>query len=54
MRLAGFTFNKINAEKFDEKAQELKVETNIDISNVKEIKSALSKTKTSFLSIDFS
>ena len=53
MRLAGFNFSKISIEKFSEKVENLKINTKIDISEVKNVKSDIFKTKEDFLGVKF-
>ena len=54
MKIIGFSFNKINVEKFKDKFDGLKIDTNIDIPEIKEIKSGPLKLKEDLLGIDFS
>jgi len=54
MRLIGFNYNKISIEKFKDKLEELKINTNIDILDVKEIKPENVKTKESLINVSFS
>ena len=53
MRLIGFNFNKINISKFSNKFKDLKVNTNIDIKDIKEVNSNLFNTKEEFIGIRF-
>ncbi|MHA1659080.1 MAG: hypothetical protein ACTSUT_08175 [Promethearchaeota archaeon] len=53
MRLVGFNFNKINIEKSSDNFKDLKINTNIHISDIKEIQQDLFKSKEEFLGIDF-
>lgn len=53
MRLMGFTFNKIEVERISNKAEKLKITSNIDISSINDIKSDVLKTKETLLAIDF-
>ncbi len=53
MRLIGFNFNKINIEKFSDKIENLKINTNINISEINEIKSNFFKTKEEFIGVKF-
>jgi len=53
MRVIGFNFNKISIEKFSNQVENLKINTNIDISDVSEAKSNLFKTKEEFINIKF-
>jgi len=56
MKIIGFNFTKINAEKLKESFDigELKIKTSIDVSEIKEVKTSLLKTKNKVLEIDFS
>jgi hypothetical protein len=53
MRLIGFNFKKINAEKLSENAQNLKINTGIDISEIREVKSTFFKTKEEMIAVSF-
>jgi hypothetical protein len=53
MRLAGFTFKKISAEKISDSRENLKVNTNIDISNIESLKTDFIKAKEELLLIKF-
>lgn len=56
MRVIGFSFTKISIERLKEtlkNKEDLKVDTQIDIPEIKEIKSNLLKTKEDLLSIKF-
>jgi len=53
MRLAGFNFNKINIEKFSDKVENLKINTDMGIPDVIEIKSDFFKTKEELLGFKF-
>jgi hypothetical protein len=52
MKLAGFNFTKINVEKKKDSFKELKIDTKIDLLDLKEINSSL-KSKDSFIGISF-
>lgn len=54
MKLMGFSFNKINVEKTSNALKDLKLNTKIDVSEIKEVKSTLLKTKDEIVSVDFS
>ena len=54
MRIAGFSFKKISVEKLSEQVGELKINTKIDILDIKDIKSSFIKTKDELLAVDFS
>lgn len=49
----GFNFTKINIEKFSDNFQNLKINTSIDISEIKELKTDVFKTKEELLGIKF-
>jgi len=53
MKIIGFSFTKISVEKFNEINKELKVNTNIDISTIKKLKSNILKTKEELLGVNF-
>jgi hypothetical protein len=53
MRLIGFNFTKINAEKTSDNYKNLKINTGIDISEIREVKSDLFKTKEELVGITF-
>ena len=53
MRPIGFNFEKINIEKLSDKAGNIKINTIIDISDIKEIKSTLFKTKEGIVKVKF-
>lgn len=54
MKIVGFSFNKINIERFSTKAEELKINTNININEIDSVKADLFKAKNEFISIKFS
>jgi len=54
MKIVGFNFNKINIEKLSDKVDNLKINTDIDISEIKEIKSDFFKTKEDIITVKFS
>ena len=53
MKIAGFNFTKINAMKTGEKAENINVKTNVNISESKELKAEQFKCKEQFLSVKF-
>ena len=53
MRLVGFNFNKINIEKFSDKIEDLKINTDMGISEINEVKSDFFKTKEELIGIKF-
>ncbi|MFW6282824.1 MAG: hypothetical protein ACOC1P_02110 [Minisyncoccales bacterium] len=54
MKLLGFNFTKVSIEKFSDKFENLKVNSNIDISEINEVKQSMLKSKDSVLSVKFS
>ena len=53
MKLLGFNFTKIQIEKFKEGVENLKIGTRIDVSEIKEAKAGMLKTKDEILAIKF-
>lgn len=53
MRIIGFNFNKINIEKLSDKIENLKINTNINIPKIEEVKSDFFKTKEELINIKF-
>ena len=53
MRYIGFNFSKISVEKFLDKVENLKIDTKIDVSEIKAIKSSFFKTKEELISVKF-
>ena len=53
MKVVGFNFNKINMEKFKTNFEKLNINTNIDISDIKDLKQELFKTKDEFIGVKF-
>ena len=45
MRLISFNFTKIDVERFSDNLKDLKINTGIDISDIKEVKSDFFKSK---------
>ena len=54
MRVIGFNFDKISVEKHKERPENLKITTNIDVSDIKEAKSNILKTKEELIQAKFS
>jgi len=54
MRLIGFHFDKINVERFKDKIDTLKINSKIDISQIKKIESDIFKTKEDIIEVKFS
>ena len=54
MRLIGFGFDKISIEKLKDQVKELKVTTNIDITDVIEIPTEVKKAKEELMKVKFS
>ena len=53
MRIIGFNFNKINIEKLNDQVENLKINTKIDVSEIKDIKSDFFKTKEELIEVKF-
>ena len=53
MKLLGFNFTKIKVEKLKDKVEGLKIGTRIDVSEIKEAKTGILKTKDEILAIKF-
>jgi len=53
MKLVGFNFNKINIEKMKNDLKDLKINTSINLKEIKEIKADLIKSKDILLSVSF-
>ncbi len=53
MKIAGFNFTKINAEKKNNSFENLKIDTNMDISEVKEVSTDFFKAKEELVSFEF-
>ncbi|MBU2562272.1 MAG: hypothetical protein KKF68_01260 [Nanoarchaeota archaeon] len=53
MKIAGFNFTKISVEKFSDNLKNLKINTNLDISEINEFKSDLFKTKEEIIEVNF-
>lgn len=54
MKVIGFNFNKITAERLSNQVENLKINSNIDVSDIKEAKSNFFKIKEELISVDFS
>ncbi len=53
MKLLGFNFTKISVEKFLDTSENLKVNTNVDIGEIKKLKGDLLKGKEEFVGVKF-
>ncbi len=53
MRLIGFNFIKINAERFNDISESIKFNTKLDISSIDSLKSGILKTKDEILKVAF-
>ncbi len=53
MKILGFNFTKLNAEKLSNKLEGVKINTHIDISEIEEVKSNFLNTKEKILGIKF-
>jgi hypothetical protein len=54
MKVVGFNFNKMNVEKLISSYEKLSIKTNIDISEIKNVKQDLFKTNEEFIGVKFS
>jgi hypothetical protein len=54
MRIIGFNFDKINVEKLSNKIENLKINSNVNISELKEIKSEIFKGEETIINVKFS
>lgn len=54
MRVIGFNFEKISAEKLSKNSGEIKVKSNIDVSEIKESKNGFFKSEEELVGIKFS
>ena len=54
MKLIGFNFTKINAEKLSSQFEELKINSNINILDISDVKADFFSTKESLLGLKFS
>ncbi len=53
MKLIGFNFTKINLEKISNKTKDVKISTNINLSDIKNINSDIFKSQESLIGINF-
>lgn len=53
MKLAGFNFNKLSVEKYSDNYSDLKINTNIDVLEIGEVKSEIFKLKEQMIAISF-
>ncbi len=53
MRLISFNFTKIDVERFSDNLKDLKINTGIDISDIKEVKSDFFKSKEDLIAVSF-
>lgn len=53
MKVVGFNFNKINVEKFKSNFDKLNINTNIDISDIKNVRQDIFKSKDEFVGVKF-
>lgn len=54
MRVIGFNFDKISAEKLKDKTEKLNIKTNIDVSEINRIESDILKSKEDLIQAKFS
>jgi hypothetical protein len=53
MRLIGFNFQKVSIERFKDQPDNLKTNTNIDISSIEPLKSDIIRTREDLVKVDF-
>lgn len=53
MKFVGFNFTKINVEKTSDIFKDLKINTNIDVSNIEQLKNEIFKAKEELLGVKF-
>lgn len=53
MKILGFNFDKISGERLKESAENMKISTNIDVSEIKEVKTDILKTKEGLVQVKF-
>jgi hypothetical protein len=53
MKLMGFNFTKLSVEKFSDNLNQLKIDTNIKILEIKKVKQDFFKSKEEFLGVEF-
>jgi len=53
MRIVGFNFNKISVERLSDRIENLKINTKIDVSEIKGVKSDFFKTKEELIGVKF-
>ncbi|MEK6906548.1 MAG: hypothetical protein AABW81_02920 [Nanoarchaeota archaeon] len=53
MKLVGFNFNKINVERYSDRLEDIKINTNVDIIDIKNISNDILKTKEELLITKF-
>ena len=53
MKVAGFNFSKIHAEKFKSEFENLNINTNIEILEIKDLKQDIFKTREEFVGVKF-
>ena len=54
MRVIGFNFTKIDVEKFSEPKEGVKIQTTVDVTDIKEMKTDILKSKDDLLEVKFS
>lgn len=54
MKILGFNFSKISVEKFPDKVEDIKLNTNIDVLDIKPVKADMLKTKDELVGVKFS
>lgn len=53
MKVLGFNYDKISVERLKERPENFKINTNIDVADIKEIKSNILKTKEQIVNVTF-
>lgn len=53
MKIIGFNYTKINVEKYKDSFKEIKVNSQVDISSIEEVKQEVFKSKEEFLAVKF-
>lgn len=53
MKLLGFNYTKINVEKYKDSFKDIKVNSQVDVSDIEEVKQEVFKSKDEFLAVKF-
>jgi hypothetical protein len=54
MKIFGFNFTKLSIEKFPSKIENIKINTNLDVSEIKQVENSIINSDEKFFSIEFS